>query len=438
MTSIRRITVKNIKAIDELDLNLDGCTAIVTGGNDKGKSTALSFLTDRLLGEKPELILRKGEEKGSYTMELTDGSKFEYTATEKTEKIRLTTSDDIKVDVTKEISKKYFGPSFDIDKFLGSGPQERVKMLKEFVGVDTADVDSRYKSKYDERAAQNKLIEAIAGKIDHSILEVPTPEKPLEELRLSLDGIQKSATKRAEAEAFLVRLKTEKQQLITDIEYTPAQIEMIKTSAEEEIAQLNERIRLVSLEADRKVKEATEKMEASQKQVEVIDARTQSGEDWLDKNPPVDVAAVNIDIATWEKKEAYDKAIKELDIEKKKGEDLDTDVKAIAQEKQDLLKSANLPDGIEIDGSEIKVDGLPLSDSQVSSSKKYIAALKIAAMALKKVRALHFDAAPLDKNNVEEIIAWAHENSLQLLIERPDFDGGKIEYTIERNEGTED
>jgi hypothetical protein len=36
----------------------------------------------------------------------------------------------------------------------------------------------------------------------------------------------------------------------------------------------------------------------------------------------------------------------------------------------------------------------------------------------------------LDKNTLAEIQTWANENDLQLLIERPDFDGGEIKYTL--------
>lgn len=36
----------------------------------------------------------------------------------------------------------------------------------------------------------------------------------------------------------------------------------------------------------------------------------------------------------------------------------------------------------------------------------------------------------LDKNSLQEIETWANQNDLQLLIERPDFEGGEIEYHI--------
>ena len=43
---------------------------------------------------------------------------------------------------------------------------------------------------------------------------------------------------------------------------------------------------------------------------------------------------------------------------------------------------------------------------------------------------MHFDASFLDKNSLAEIQLWANENDLQLLIERPDYDGGDIQYKI--------
>lgn len=48
MTKIRTIQIKNCKAISEIAVNLDGCSAIVTAANDKGKSTLAKVLIDRL------------------------------------------------------------------------------------------------------------------------------------------------------------------------------------------------------------------------------------------------------------------------------------------------------------------------------------------------------------------------------------------------------
>jgi hypothetical protein len=108
----------------------------------------------------------------------------------------------------------------------------------------------------------------------------------------------------------------------------------------------------------------------------------------------------------------------------------DEKVKSIQSEKNKMIAGAKIPDEFKITDSGILYNGLPLTDSQISSSSKYIAALKLGAMVLGKLRTMHFDASFLDKNSLAEIQLWANENDLQLLIERPDYDGGEIKYQI--------
>jgi hypothetical protein len=71
-----------------------------------------------------------------------------------------------------------------------------------------------------------------------------------------------------------------------------------------------------------------------------------------------------------------------------------------------------------------------LQKNQISSSRLYIAALQLAAMELGEVKALHFDCSTLDKNSLKEVLDWASINDLQLLIEKPDFQAGEIQYQI--------
>ena len=73
---------------------------------------------------------------------------------------------------------------------------------------------------------------------------------------------------------------------------------------------------------------------------------------------------------------------------------------------------------------------MPLDRNQISTSKLYCTALRIASMGLGEVKTLYFDASFLDKQSLSEIEVWANENDLQLLIERPDWDGGEIHYEL--------
>lgn len=71
---VKRIKVHNVKAIIDQEINLNGATVILMGGNNKGKSTLLRALKDRLLKMKADHLVRSGEESGEYLMEFTDAS----------------------------------------------------------------------------------------------------------------------------------------------------------------------------------------------------------------------------------------------------------------------------------------------------------------------------------------------------------------------------
>ena len=109
---------------------------------------------------------------------------------------------------------------------------------------------------------------------------------------------------------------------------------------------------------------------------------------------------------------------------------LNTELDKISNEKLTLIKEANLPDEFEMTDEGLLYKGLPLDDNQISSSAKYICALKLGSLVLGKLRTMHFDASYLDKNSLSDIQKWADENDLQLLIERPDYDGGDITYEV--------
>src|SRR6056297_2374760 len=155
---IKKIEVKNFKAVAEQTANFDGHSAIITGGNDKGKSSLLKGIIDRFRGEKPQIILKEGEGKGYNIMELTDGSRIEWKFTEKGEQFAYITKEGIKqtTGVLKAIGEKYFGIRFDIDEFLNSQPKQQVKMLQKLVGLDFEEIDGRYNKAFEYRRDAKK------------------------------------------------------------------------------------------------------------------------------------------------------------------------------------------------------------------------------------------------------------------------------------------
>ncbi len=409
MSKVKTITVSNLKAISNLTADFNGCTAIITGGNNKGKSTFLRSLPDRLKQTKPDVILKEGETEGFAEWELTTGEKFRWQFDSKTkagEKLIFITKENIKTSITKEISERYFPKGFDIDKFLNDGPQKQREMLQKIVGIDFTDVDRRYKQAYENRTFANKQLEADRQKLKPINEDLPNEPKPYIELQQQLAGID-AHNKKYE---YVTEGIQEKQSKVTSIE--------------------NEILRLKDL------------ISAEEEKIKTLETDIVKGQSWLsvkENQPKTEEEAAELKakidsiIKENEEIEANNKAIEiklQFDKSEKEAQEADDLVKKIESEKVDMIRKAKLPVGFGFSDDGVTYLGHSLSKAQLSTSAIYIAALKLAALNIGEVKTLHFDASYLDKNSLQEIENWAKENDLQLLIERPDFDGGEIEFHL--------
>ncbi|MDM1049498.1 hypothetical protein [Sphingobacterium hotanense] len=409
MSKVKKITVSNLKAISNLTADFNGCTAIITGGNNKGKSSFLKSLPDRLKQVKPDVILKDGESEGFAEWELTSGEKLIWQFDNKTksgEKLVFITKDNIKTSLTREIADRYFPKGFDIDRFLKEGPKVQREMLQKIVGIDFSDIDTRYKQAYENRTFANKQVEIEKLKlidIDESLPEEPTDYLELQKELAGIDSHNEKYT-------YVENGMQEKQRQIDAQEQELLRLQGLLEEVTQKIKELNEDIerglKWLGIE-ENKPKTKDEADDIDRKILEIIETNTK-----IEKNNKAKLI-----------KTEYDKYVEEA----KAADDL---VKSIEKEKLDLIKKAKLPDGFGFSDDGVTYLGHSLSKEQLSSSAIYIAALKLAALNIGEVKTLHFDASYLDKNSLQDIEKWAKENDLQLLIERPDFDGGEIEYHL--------
>lgn len=401
MPKIKKITVSNLKAISSLTVEFNGCTAIITAGNNKGKSTFLKSLPERLQGLKPNEVLKHGEKDGFAEWELTTGEKFVWTFKEGKEKLTFITEKNISTSVTKEISKSYFPAVFNVDEFLNSAPKKQRETLQKLTGIDFTEIDKLYQDAYESRTYANKRLSEEKAKlvyydpkltselIDVSALQEQINNAALQEQKLQQvkQGVKDRANQLveigseiADLEAKIVLLKSKKNAVESDIkkgnEWVLAQKTIDVTSFKETLAK--------SIEQNKVIEENNK-------------AKLQQ--------------------------EIYDKALLNA-------QEADAKVKSIEAEKIDVIKNANMPTGFGFSEDGITYNGFAFNKETLSSSAIYIAALKLAALQLGEVKTLHFDASYLDKNSLLEIESWANEQDLQLLIERPDFEAGEIEYQI--------
>lgn len=441
MSKIQTIKLQNFKSIDSIEAEFKGCTAIITGGNNKGKTSFLRGIADRIRFVRPEVMVKKGEKEGRGELVLDSGERFVWDFdTAGKDKLTYFTSE-ARQSVTKELGRQFFPPMFDIDKFLQSSPKEQVKQLQAIVGLDFTDVDARYKKAYDARTERNREAEIYHVKLE-KMMRVDRVEP--------VDLTDLKAKKEKEKERLnAIYLENKKANEKTRSDWNAEKIKLDKLANEHNQvqAELSQRFNTIFdalsiLKLNGYKGEEVSEFLASFKRVmkpQIIASDNYPKEPTYIEEMPDRTELDKIDAALLTASETNASAQKyqeyiqfKTDTENAKGtaDEAHVLVVSIEDERKKMVESASFPEGISINSDGILVDGFPLDKNQISTSKLYCSALRIAAMNLGEVKTLYFDASFLDKNTLAEIQKWANENDLQLLIERPDFDGGEIQYQL--------
>lgn len=404
MAKIKKITVSNLKAVSDLTADFHGCTAIITGGNNKGKSSFLKSLPERLRGNKPELILKEGEKEGFAELELTTGERFVWSFDEKKEKLTFITERNIKTSLTKDICGYYFPPVFDVDTFLNSTPKKQKEVLQKLTGIDFTEIDQLHKEAYETRTWENRRLAEEKAKLQKIDPDLPAEELPIEELEKEIAGIDAHNMRYTDVKKRLAEKVAQVAENEKEIEELAAKIEAIKAK--------NESINLDITKGNAWMADEKNKLKLNGEEL-----KTQLAE----------LKAKNKEIAINNQNKKQRELVAKCEANAKEA---DAEVKRIEAEKLEVIINASMPDGFGFSDEGITYNGFEFTKEQLSSSGIYIAALKLAAIGLGEVKTLHFDASFLDKNSLAEIEQWAIDNDLQLLIERPDWEGGEIEYQL--------
>lgn len=448
MSKVKTIKISNFKAISDYEADFKGCTAIVMAGNNMGKTSLLRGIPDRIRFVRPDVMVKEGAMQGKGEMTLTTGEKFVWEFNSKgTDKLTYFSKDNVKENVTVDLGKKFFPAMFDIDKFLQGSPKEQSKQLQKITGLDFADIDARHLKAYNDRTSKNADAEKFHVKLT-AMLKVdevkPVDITALSEARVIEKGRLNQlylTNKKANEDALKlwedackiidadVKVFNENEATkLTNYNSCKDAFSILKMhgyAGGDVDAWLNGKLGLLNKQktaADlytpkppqpdpMPVGEELEKLDAIEKQI--MDASKTNDDarkykEYIDHKTTTEAAKVLADEA-------------------------DALVKSIEAERNKMIAGANFPKGISITPDGITIDGLPLDRNQISTSKLYCAALRIAAMNLGEVKTLYFDASFLDRNSLAEIEAWANASDLQLLIERPDFEGGEIRYELIEN-----
>jgi len=446
MSKIKTISITNFKAISDLEMDFKGSTAIITGRNNSGKTSFLRGIPDRIRFIRPDLMVKKGEKEGRGEMILDSGEKFvwEFNDTSKDKLTYITHDGSQRQSVTKELGQRFFPTTFDIDKFLQSSPKAQAKQLQAIVGLDFTDIDKRYEDAYNTRTEKNRDAELYHAKLEKMIKCDAVTRVDLTELQAKKETIkatlnQKYLENKKENEELRNQWTREKSDIDNQVkEFNEIQLVNKQRASEGTSAHNN----LVVLGLPVEVQELTIKF------ITHLNSLVQNNKiaaDLYPKEPTYieempdrkDLDSIDAQILTASETNAKADKYKEWIDHKNATEqakdiakEWDEKVKSIEDERQKMLESAKMPQGISVTSDGVTVDGFPLDRNQISTSKLYTSALRIASINLGEVKTLYFDASFLDKISLSEIELWAYENDLQLLIERPDWDGNEISYQL--------
>lgn len=422
MSKIQTIKISNFKSIEEFEADFKGCTAIITGGNNKGKTSFLRGIPDRIRFVRPDVMVKKGQKEGKGEMTLDSGEKFiwEFSVDGK-DRLTYITDKGLKQGVTVELGKQFFPAMFDIDKFLQSTPKNQSKQLQAIVGLDFEDIDKRYELAYMERTERNREAELYHAKLAKAIkvdavtsvdLTGLIARKEKEKAKLNTLYLDNKKANDKTREVFNHFKEQVNKSVLLHASCVSALETLTKAGyvgdAIEFVAELKKSI--PEIKEPTYIEEMPDRTELDKIDAEILTATETNGK-----------AA---------KYAEYIELKNSVEAAKETAKKADELVKSIEDERERMIQSAKMPLGISITPAGILVDGLPLDRNQLSTSKLYTSALRIAAINLGEVKTLYFDASFLDKNSLSDIEHWAQENDLQLLIERPDFEGGEIQYQL--------
>lgn len=422
MSKIKHIKISNFKVIEDMEMDFNGCTAIITGGNNKGKTSFLRGIPDRIRFVRPDVMVKKGESEGRGEMTLTTGEKFIWEFDkDKKDKLTYITNEGLKQSVSVELGKQFFPPTFDIDKFLQSPPKKQSEQLQAIVGLDFTDVDERYRLAYDARTERNREAELFHAKLTKAIKADHVAPVDLTDL------IARKEAEKTKLNNLYLENKKANEKTREVFNHFKEQVNKSVENYNRCLGALNTLI-VAGYNGD-----AKSFVDGLKKAIPEIKEPT-----YIDEMPDrTNLDKIDSEILTASETNAKAQKYTEyIDLKssvenaKEVAKQANELVQSIENERQKMIESANMPKGISITSDGILVDGLPLDKNQISTSKLYTSALRIASMKLGEVKTLYFDASFLDKNSLKEIQTWANENDLQLLIERPDFEGGEIKYEI--------
>lgn len=478
---IKKIAVKNIRSIEDLEFEFNGCSAIVTGKNSIGKSTFLKFLFDRLsqvIDKNP--IWKQEENRGVYTLELDNDTILEYEVEKKEdggikEKLNIIYPDGKKEKLTRDLIKQLYPKQFDLDKFLELKPKEKLYYISDILGNEKVkeilpqieelrkEREHQYKIyKQKEKALDEYKANMVKVDVDADSIENAKKEKQaiiqqyeeslktiaqsnelldkqandyLLKLKLDVENAKKLKSQKELAIKNILTKKENYQKIFNYVENDGYSVLLVKgetqinkndflNNLDNEVEKLKKEINDIKILSDDEVNklylEYKSKLEYKQypekPDTSKFDAIIEKEKDlYLYKNQLKELERLEQEYK--DEKNVYIQYNNQI-------ENLEAEIRGI------FTKMSNEKITFSFDG--IYYNDKPIDRNSMSTSELYKAGIYLGSLSLGEIRTLVFDISSFDKNSFNEVLEFAKNNDIQLLVEKPDWEGSntiKIEIT---------
>ena len=156
--------IEGYKNISFVELVPDSHMNLVSGKNGAGKSSLIEAMIDAIkgkteMGKRPQRKIQRGKEKAIIEVTLGEGDealKIKRTITQKDVYLKAERADGKPVSQT-DLDKLLDSSTINITKLLHLDPKGQIDFVKKVAGIDTSEVEEKYKELFAERTVLNRV-----------------------------------------------------------------------------------------------------------------------------------------------------------------------------------------------------------------------------------------------------------------------------------------
>lgn len=411
---VQRITIKNFKSIEAMDMALEGKSVLITGCNGQGKTSFIDSVFKILSGNNlPSKLTKDGAESGEVKIELDSNIIVKAKFNSEQEKLNLSveTLDGAKYSSPRSFLDEKIGViDFDINKFLDLDPKKKTLAIQKLMGIDLTELDAEYQKVYSERTIQNRKVDELKVKATN------TPFNPEFEAKIDLSALQAEIKQKTEINSKIEQVKIRRDDRLNSIMDKKSQIQ-------------HNQARILDLLAE--IKGIENQNETLNLDIETLEDTDNKAAIWLKENTEIDISILENSFkeaiahnTKFDENEKGKSIAQELEKALLDQTGLNEKLKAIEEKKKSIFTQTQLPvPGLSFDENGLYLNGLPFEKNQINTAELIKSGIMLQLSMMKDLKIVRFDGSLLDNKNLKEMEDWAKTKGLQLFIELVERNG---------------